>query len=80
MQADREIIGKNDAFGQIDLAAGLQRDAWGVELFVDNVTDERGEIYKYAQCATDTCGPNPYVAINQPLTFGLRVNRRFGSE
>lgn len=80
VEADRQIIGKNDAFGQLDFAAGIERDGWGAEFFVDNLTDERGELFKYAQCATDVCGPNPYVGINQPLTFGVRVNRRFGSE
>ncbi|MBM4196714.1 MAG: TonB-dependent receptor [Gammaproteobacteria bacterium] len=80
IDADREIIGSNDSYMSADFTAGLGRDSWGIELFIDNVFDERGEVTKYAQCATDVCGVNPYVGIIQPMTAGLRFNQKFGSK
>ncbi len=78
IDADRAIMGSNDSFMSVDVTAGIERDSWGLELFVDNIADERGEVFKTAQCATDVCGVNPYVGIIQPMTYGLRFNQKFG--
>jgi iron complex outermembrane recepter protein len=61
------------AFTQLDLRAGVRSDAWTATVFVNNVTDERGQLY-------GGLGENvPLGAFTfiQPRTFGLSLGRSF---
>ena len=75
--ADREILGKQQSFTQLDLTAGLQRDNWSVELAMLNATDEREQLYRYAECTAGTCGAVPYIVTNRPRTIELRIGQKF---
>ena len=77
-QSDRDFLGEQDAYTIVDLAFGLAKDDYTIGLFVNNATDERADLYKYAQCATDVCGVNPYIVTNQPRTIGLKFTQKFG--
>jgi hypothetical protein len=74
--ADAAIIGTQPSYTTGDLAFGVGRSNWTAELFVENVTDELGEVTRYARCATDKC-PVPFVVTIRPLTFGLKFGQRF---
>ena len=74
---ERAIIGKQDGWSAFDFVAGVERDAWSAEFFVQNLTDERASLYRYAQCAEAVCGGAVYTVPNQPRTLGLRLGRKF---
>ncbi|RPI13127.1 MAG: TonB-dependent receptor [Lysobacterales bacterium] len=76
-RADREILGKNDSYTLVDLSAGVTRNGLGLTLFISNAFDESAETLRYAQCATDTCGPNPYYVPVTPRTIGIRFSQEF---
>ena len=57
-----------DDYVLLDMAIGLEGSTWGAELFVDNVTDERAELY------VDTLQYVPKVVTNRPRTFGVRFS------
>ena len=61
-----------DAYSLLNLRAGINfRDgAWGAELFVNNATDERAEIFQNSGYY------DPRITTNQPRTFGVRVRFR----
>ena len=59
------------------LSAGWRRNNWSIDVFVKNVTDERAEMTRFAQCAALTCGYQPYTVIAQPRTFGIRFSQEF---
>jgi outer membrane receptor protein involved in Fe transport len=61
----------------LDLSTGIERDKFNFELFITNATDERVELYRYAECATQVCGPQPYTVTNQPRTVGLKFGQKF---
>ena len=52
----------------LNLGFGIQKDNWGAEFFIDNVTD------KNAQINIDTLQFTPKVATNRPRTFGFRMS------
>jgi outer membrane receptor protein involved in Fe transport len=54
-----------------NLAFGVVKDGWTAELFVNNATDERGEVY------VDTQNFTPKVVTNRPRTIGLRFSYDF---
>ena len=74
---ERAIIGKQDGWTVFDFTAGIKNEAWRAEFFVQNLTDERADLYRYAQCAEAVCGAATYSVPNQPRTLGLRFGRMF---
>ena len=79
------------SYSIVDLAAGIDNDSWGLELFVKNVFDERAEIARFAECstfkpATDPANRStrcrcaacePYMVTNTPRTIGLTFSKHF---
>ncbi len=73
----RSVLGKLDAFATLDLSAGVD---WGnsrAELFIENVFDERAELYRFTACNVLICGGNPYNATNRPMTIGVKFGQSF---
>jgi outer membrane receptor protein involved in Fe transport len=74
--SDAEIIGTQPSYTTGDLSFGLGRGNWTAELFVENVTDELGQVTRYPPCDAATC-TSPLVVTIRPLTFGLKFGQRF---
>ena len=49
------------------MSAGIEADRWNVEIFGENLSDER------AQIAGDFYYDRPRIVTNRPLTVGVRV-------
>jgi outer membrane receptor protein involved in Fe transport len=86
--AERELLGKQASYSLWDLAAGIENDSWGLELFVKNAFDRRAEVARYTECgifqpltdptnSTPLCGAEPYIVVNTPRTVGLTFSKKF---
>ena len=60
-----------DAYTTGDLRIGLDGDAWGASFFVDNVWDERAELFVSNRWAVQR------VSVNPPRTYGLQFRFNF---
>jgi len=60
-----------DAYTTGDLRIGLDGDAWSASFFVDNVWDERAEIFVSNRWAVQR------VSVNPPRTYGLQARFKF---
>jgi iron complex outermembrane recepter protein len=74
--AAEQQIGRLPGYASVDLAAGLARGRWQVELFVQNAFDRRGEFNRSAVCEPTGCplhfvGPIPPRLVG--LTFGQKL-------
>jgi len=58
-------------YGILNARAGIRKDNWTVEGFVENFTDKRAELFKNNQ--DDILR----ITTNRPLTAGIRVSYRF---
>jgi iron complex outermembrane receptor protein len=74
---DRAFTGVQDAYTVVDLAFGIRRESWTVDLFLNNAFDERGQAGTGVSCAYFVCGPNPYYYPNRPRTVGLKFTQEF---
>jgi iron complex outermembrane recepter protein len=74
--AQREAIGEMPAFGTLDLAFGVARGGYALDLFLTNITDERGQLFRFTQCSSCS-GVNNYVVPAQPRTVALRFSQKF---
>lgn len=73
----RALLGHQHAFAQLDLSTGLTTDAWSAEFFVKNVTDTRGDLYRFSECATQVCAHEKYIVPITPRMFGIRFGQKF---
>ncbi len=74
---ERAIIGEQEGWSSFDFSTGLETGAWSMELYFQNLTDERASLYRYAQCAEAVCGAKTYIVPNQPSTVGFKLGRKF---
>jgi iron complex outermembrane receptor protein len=60
-----------DSYNIVNLRTGIDKETWGVDLYVNNLFDEAAELYVH---------PRQYeltVVTNRPLSYGLRYWMRF---
>lgn len=75
-----DLRDKQDAYTIVNLAAGVTVSDWAVDLFLDNVTDERAQIIRYNANYFDPFDAiiqDTRTLVNRPRTIGLRIGRRF---
>ena len=60
-----------DAYETGDLRLGLEGDSWTVSVFLDNVWDERAELFYSNRWAVQR------LSVNQPRTFGIQLKLDF---
>jgi outer membrane receptor protein involved in Fe transport len=53
---ERAILGDIPGYASFDFSAGVGRDNWTLSVYADNAFDERGEVFRFTQCAESTCG------------------------
>jgi outer membrane receptor protein involved in Fe transport len=62
---------KQDSYDTLDGAVGLSADTWSVELFGENLTDERAELF------INSLDTDLRITTNRPRTWGVRVSYDF---
>ena len=70
---------ETDSYNLVDLAFGVYRDSWHVNLFISNATDERAEldnINSYPLYDGNIRSATFY-GVNRPRTIGLNFGQRF---
>ena len=63
--------GDIDSSTVINVSTGLSKDDWSLDLYVDNLTDERAEI------ANNFVNDVDRITVIRPLTVGVRFGREF---
>lgn len=65
----------------VNLAAGIDRDTWTFDLFLDNATDERAQLtrwsFNYQIDPYNALVHDTAITTNRPRTIGVRYGRRF---
>lgn len=62
---------KLDGYTTFSLTAGVAKDAWSLEVFGENLSDER------AQISGNFYFDQPRITTNRPLTVGLRIGYEY---
>lgn len=60
-----------DAYQTVDASVGVKKDNWNVELFGDNLSDTRAQLYANASDRVLR------ITTNRPRTFGVRVSAKY---
>jgi iron complex outermembrane receptor protein len=73
--AANDIVGDVPAYTILDLAAGIRKNTWALDLFLKNVTGEDAPLYMTGQCTAETCGDQSYGVRIRPMTVGLKFTK-----
>lgn len=71
---------RQSSYTIVNLAAGIYGDSWSLDLFLDNVTDERAELQRFHRDHADPLGNlfwDTTIVTNRPRTVGLRFSHRW---
>ena len=84
---ERSLLGNLPAYNSADISAGIQKNSWSVNVYIDNVFDKRAALYKFTECGVTICAahdvvpqyPNGqvYTGFSQPRTFGISFKQDF---
>jgi iron complex outermembrane recepter protein len=72
-----EAAGDLPASTVLDLSAGLERNSWALELFIQNVTDEDAPQAISYECAPGVCASQAYGVRFRPRMIGLKFSQEF---
>ena len=72
----QQHLGGLPPYSLVNLSAGAERGGMNVEVRVENVADNRGELTRFAACTPTTCN-QPYVIPTQPRTVWLKFGQKF---
>ena len=75
----RALLGHQHGFATLDISIGLQDPTsnWSLELYANNITDARGDLYRFGECSTQVCGHETYIVPTTPRLFGIRFGQKF---
>lgn len=63
--------GVQDSYTNLNVRAGLEEESWGMDVFVNNLTDERPELTRF------TAGYDSSITTSRPRTMGVGFRKRF---
>jgi outer membrane receptor protein involved in Fe transport len=71
------ILGDMPGYGTVDFSVGAKREKWGLDFYLKNAFDNRGQLVRFAECAETVCGAQTYVIPVEPRMIGVRLTRDF---
>ncbi|HEX7113431.1 MAG TPA: TonB-dependent receptor [Mizugakiibacter sp.] len=84
---ERGLLGPLKPYTLADISAGIHKNSWSVDVYVNNLFDKRTQLTKYTECAEAVCAahgvvpqyPNGqvYTITSQPRTIGIRFTQEF---
>lgn len=69
------MLGRLEAYTTGDLSIGAELKNFTVEVFAQNLWDERAQISRFQQCGT--CDQRVYIMPSMPRTIGVRAVAKF---
>jgi outer membrane receptor protein involved in Fe transport len=75
--ADNAVYGDIPSSSFLNLAFGLEKEEYAVELFLSNVTNEDAPLGVTSECTPQVCGVQTKGVKPRPFTVGIRFSQEF---
>jgi outer membrane receptor protein involved in Fe transport len=75
--AENALVGEQNAYTLVNVSASIDNGSYSFELFVNNLFDKRGDLYKYTECKILLCGVENYDVVTPPRLVGLKFEQTF---
>lgn len=70
------LLGNTSGFISFDFGAGIKKDKWTLDVFLQNAFDRRGELTRNTFCSIAVCSGSARTFTIRPQFFGLRMGYR----
>ncbi|MEI6418874.1 MAG: TonB-dependent receptor [Sphingomonadales bacterium] len=74
---DNALLGNTKGFVSFDFSAGVRRDKWTFDVFLQNAFDRRGLLTTNTFCAVSICSGSSRSFPIRPQFFGVKAGYRF---
>jgi iron complex outermembrane receptor protein len=74
---NNELLGNTPGFVSFDFSAGIKRDNWALDFFIQNAFDKRGQLTKNTFCSITFCSGSSRTFAIKPQFFGMRWGQKF---
>ncbi|WP_295525868.1 TonB-dependent receptor [Novosphingobium sp. Chol11] len=75
--ANNALFGNTPGFVSFDFSAGVRKENWTMDLFIQNAFDRRGQLTRNTFCSIQFCSDSTRTFIIRPQFFGLKVGYRY---
>lgn len=72
-----DLLGTTPGFVSFDFSAGLKKDGWTLDFFIQNAFDKRGQLTKNTFCSITFCSGSSRTFPIKPRFFGVRWGQKF---
>ncbi|OYW13702.1 MAG: hypothetical protein B7Z50_06485, partial [Sphingomonadales bacterium 12-62-5] len=72
-----QLLGDTAGFVSFDFSAGLKKEKWSVDLFIQNAFDRRGILTTNTFCSIAICSGSSRSFPIRPQFFGVKFGQRF---
>jgi outer membrane receptor protein involved in Fe transport len=74
---DNQKLGNTSGFMTFDFSAGLAKEHWTLDVFLQNAFDKRGELTRNTFCSITFCSGSSRAFTIKPQFFGLRLGYKY---
>jgi outer membrane receptor protein involved in Fe transport len=71
------LYGNTPGFVSFDFAAGVRKEHWTIDAFIQNAFDRRGQLTRNTFCSITFCAGSTRTFIIRPQFFGLKIGYRY---
>ena len=71
------LFGNTPGFVSFDFAAGVRKEHWTIDAFIQNAFDRRGQLTRNTFCSITFCAGSTRTFIIRPQFFGLKIGYRY---
>ncbi len=74
---NNNLLGNTSGFVSFDFGAGLRKDNWTADIFIQNAFDRRGQLTRNTFCSISVCAGSSRTFPIRPQFFGLKLGYRY---
>ncbi|MFM9937303.1 MAG: TonB-dependent receptor [Novosphingobium sp.] len=74
---NNNLLGNTSGFVSFDFGAGVKKDNWTADLFIQNAFDRRGQLTRNTFCSISVCAGSSRTFPIRPQFFGLKLGYRY---
>lgn len=71
------LLGNTPGFVSFDFGAGVRKDHWTADIFIQNAFDRRGQLTRNTFCSISVCAGSSRTFTIRPQFFGLKLGYRY---
>ncbi len=76
-EENNALYGNTAGFVTFDFAAGIKKNNWTMDFFINNAFDKRGQLTKNTFCSITFCAGSSRTFVVKPQFFGVRFGQKF---